>query len=296
LPGDQSSGALGVYTRSDTSVLYGTSSSNFQLSTFNTGTGALAYTAQNMDQAYALDDRGVMSLGTSLNFGNFEPASLTLTLRPFIQQRLLRACASTVNRVKGQYRLFFNDGTAVYMTLNNGKLMGSMPVQFLRPVLCTAEGELSDGTAVSFFGSNDGFVYQMDRGTSFDGIAIAANISLVYNSVRSPRVLKTFRHASVELTGDSYCEIAFGYDLAYRSPALAPAADTTYSNDLRSPYWDSLIWDNFVFDGSDITPSEVSLVGTAENMALRISSVSAIFQSFTVNNIVIHYTPRRGLR
>ena len=296
LPGDQSSGALGVYTRTDTSVLYGTSSADFQLSTFNTGTGALAYTAQNLDQAYVLDDRGIMSLGTSLNFGNFLPASLTMNLRPFIEQRLSKACASTVSRNKGQYRVFFNDGTAVYMTMNNGKLMGSMPVQYLRPALCTTEGELSNGTAVAFFGSNDGVVYQMDKGTSFDGVAIAANINLVYNSTNSPRILKRYRKASVELTGDSFCEIAFGYDLAYRSTALAQPLDASYANDLRSSYWDSVTWDNFVWDGSDISPSEVEMTGSAENVAIRISSVSALFQPFTVNNIIVHYTMRRGLR
>lgn len=296
LPGDQSSGALAVYTRNDTSVLYGTDSSNFQLAQFNTGTGALAYTAQNMDQAYVLDDRGVMSLGTSLNFGNFLPASLTMTLRPFIEQRLTLATASTVNRVKGQYRVFFSDSNAVYMTMLNGRLLGSMPVQYAHPVLCTAEGELDDGTAGVFFGSDDGFVYQMDMGTSFDGKAIAANINLVYNSTKSPRILKRYRKASVEMTGDSYAEIAFGYDLAYRSTALTQPLDTTHSNDLRSAYWDQMTWDNFVWDGSDISPSEVGVEGTAENMAIRISSVSALFQPFTVNNIIVHYTPRRGLR
>lgn len=296
LPGDQSSGALAVYTRSDTSVLYGTSSANFQLSAFNTGTGARAYTAQNMDQAYVLDDRGVMSLGTSLNFGNFLPASLTMNIRPFVEQRLSKACASTVNRIKGQYRVFFNDGTAVYLTVLNGKVLGSMPIQYLRPALCTTEGEDATGNAISFFGSNDGFVYQMERGTSFDGTAISANLNLVYNSTKSPRVLKRYRKASVELTGDSYAEIAFGYDLAYRSTALEQPADITYTNDLRSAFWDEMTWDNFVWDGSDISPSEVEVQGTAENMAIRISSVSALFQPFTVNNIIVHYTPRRGLR
>lgn len=296
LPGDQSSGALAVYTRSDTSVLYGTSSANFQLSAFNTGTGARAYTAQNMDQAYVLDDRGIISLGTSLNFGNFLPASLTMTIRPFIEQRLSLACASTVNRIKGQYRVFFNDGTAVYLTINNGKVLGSMPIQFLRPALCTTEGELTTGEAVSFFGSNDGFVYQMDSGTSFDGLPIAANINLVYNSVRSPRILKRFRKASIELTGDSYCEIAFGYDLAYRSIALTQPADASYQNDLRSAYWDTMIWDNFVWDGQELSPTEVEVQGTAQNMAIRLSSTSALFQAFTVNNIIVHYTLRRGLR
>lgn len=296
LPGDQSSGALAVYTRSDTSVLYGTSSGNFQLSTFNSGTGAIAYTAQNMDQAYVLDDRGIMSLGTSLNFGNFLPASLTMNIRPFVEQRLSKACASTVNRIKGQYRVFFNDGTAVYMTVLNGKLLGSMPIQYLRPALCTTEGESLAGDAVSFFGSNDGFVYQMDKGTSFDGVAIAANINLVYNSTSAPRVLKRYRKASVELTGDSYAELAFGYDLAYRSIALEQPLDASYSNDLRSSYWDNMTWDNFVWDGSDISPTEVEVQGTAENMAIRLSSVSALFQPFTVNSIIVHYTMRRGLR
>lgn len=296
LPGNQQSGALGVYTRTDTSVLYGTSSADFQLTTFNTGTGARAYTAQNLDQAYVLDDRGIISLGTSLNFGNFLPASLSMNIRPFLEQRLTFACASTVNRIKGQYRVFFNDGTAVYMTVNNGKLMGCMPIQYLRPALCTTEGELSDGTAVAYFGSNDGFVYQFDAGTSFDGVNIAANLNLVYNSIKSPRILKRYRKASVELTGDSYCEIAFGYDLAYRSAALTQALDAEYTNDLRSAYWDSMTWDNFVWDGSDISPSEIEVTGTAENIAIRISSVSALFQPFTVNNIILHYTPRRGLR
>lgn len=296
LPGDQSSGALGVYTRNDTSVLYGTDSSNFQLSTFNTGTGAHAYTAQNLDQAYVFDDRGIISMGTSLNFGNFLPAALTMNLRPFIEPRLNLATASSLDRNKGQYRVFFSDGAAVYMTVVNGKLLGSMPVEYLRPVLCSTEGEDANGNAVAFFGSNNGFVYQFDAGTSFDGDPIAASINLVYNSMRSPRVLKRYRKASVELSGSYYAQIQFGYDLGYRRPDVPQPFDTTTDADLRSSYWDSLIWDNFVWDGSDVTPSEIGIDGTAENIAIRITALSDLYEPFTVNTIVLHYTPRRGLR
>jgi hypothetical protein len=296
LPGNQTSGALGVYTRNDTSVLYGTGAVDFQLSTFNTGTGAIKHTAQNMDQAYVLDDRGVMSLGTTLNFGNFLPASLTMNIRPFIQIRRNLASASSLNREKGQYRLFFSDAYALYMTILNGKVLGSMPVQFANPVLCCVEGEAPDGSATSFFGSDNGFIYRLDAGTSFDGLPIPANINLVYNSVKSPRILKRFRKASVELTGDSFAELSFGYDLAYRSTQLSQEVDSEYQNDLRSAYWDSMTWDNFVWDGKDISPTELEVEGTAENMAIRISSVSAILEPFTVNSIIVHYTPRRGLR
>lgn len=296
LPGDQSSGALAVYTRRDTSVLYGTSEANFALSTFNTGTGAIAFTAQSMDQAYVLDDRGVMSLGTTLNFGNFLPASLTMNLRPFVEQRITLASASSVNREKGQYRVFFSDATAVYLTVVNGKLLGSMPIQFAEPVLCCFEGEDSNGRPVAFFGSNNGYVYQMDVGTSFDGEAIPASINLIYNSIKSPRILKRFRKASVELAGDYWAEIQFGYDLGYRNNQVPQGFDATYDVDMRSSYWDSMIWDNFVWDGSDITPTEVEIEGVAENIGIRISSNSDTVQPFTVNTIIVHYTLRRGIR
>jgi hypothetical protein len=296
LPGDQSSGALGVYTRRDTSVLYGTSEANFALSTFNTGTGAVPYTAQNMDQAYVLDDRGIISLGTTLNFGNFLPASLTMNLRPFLENRVNSATASSLNRLKGQYRVFFSDGTGIYMTMINGNLLGSMPVEFPNPVLCCEEGENVSGSTVSFFGSTNGFVYQLDKGTSFDGNAISASFNLTYNSIKSPRILKRFRRASVELAGDYYSEIEFGYDLGYRRQEIPQPLDERYASDLRSSYWDEMIWDSFVWDGSDVSPSEIEVSGTAENIAIRISCFSDIFEPFTVNTIIVHYTMRRGIR
>lgn len=296
LPGDQSSGALAIYTRSDTSVLYGTSSANFSLSTFNSGTGAIAYTAQNMDQAYVLDDRGIISLGTSLNFGNFVPASLTMNIPKFIEQHRGLAVGSTVNRDKGQYRVFFSDGTGLYMTILNGQVLGSMPIQFGHNINCSVDSEAPSGGTVQFFGSTNGYVYQMDLGTSFDGDFIPANINLVYNSTKSPRILKRYRKAAVELSGDSYAEIQFGYDLGYRTAALTQPDDASYQNDLRSSYWDDMSWDNFVWDGSDISPSEIEVTGTAENMAIRVSTNSDLFEPFTVNNIIVHYTLRRGLR
>jgi len=296
LPGDQSSGALGVYTRQDTSVLYGTSSANFSLSTFNSGTGAIAYTAQNMDQAYVLDDRGIISLGTSLNFGNFVPASLTMNIPRFIQQHRDLAIGSTVNRDKGQYRVFFSDGSGLYLTIVNGKLLGSMPIQFGHNVNCCVDSESPTGGTVQFFGSTNGYVYQMDLGTSFDGDGIPANVNLIYNSTKSPRILKRYRKAAVELSGDSYAEIQFGYDLGYRTQALTQPADASYQNDLRSSYWDEMVWDNFVWDGADISPSEIEVSGTAENMSIRVSSNSDLFEPFTVNTVIVHYTLRRGIR
>jgi hypothetical protein len=296
MPGDQTGAALGVYTRNDTSILYGSSSSDFQLVTLNSGTGAIAYTAQVMDAAYVLDDRGVLSMSAAQNFGNFDTASLTLNIRPYVQFRRNLATASLVNREKAQYRVFFSDGAALYITIANGKLLGSMPVQLQHPVTCAVEGESPDGSATSFFGSTNGFVYRLDAGTSFDGAVIPANLSLVFNSIRSPRIRKRYRKASIEMTGDSYAEIQVAYDLGYRSSDIAQTGNTAYEADLRNSYWDSMQWDNFVFDGNELSPSEVEVEGTAENIAISISSTSDLFRQFTVNSIMLHYSIRRGLR
>ena len=296
LPGDQTSGALAVHSRNTTSILYGTSSGDFQLATYNSGTGGISYTAQNLDQLYVLDDRGVMGLQASLNFGNFVTSALTMQIRPFIADRLSLATTSAVNREKGQYRLFFSDGNGLYITMLNGKQLGSMPVQFPNAVLVSCDGESSDGTSAIFFGSSNGFVYQLDKGSSFDGQPISANCNLVFNSIKSPRILKRYRRGSVEITGDSYSQLQFGYSLGYQSAQVPQPSDVTYENNLRPSDWDSFVWDNFVWDGQGLSPTEVEMSGTAENVSIRLSSVSSILLEFTINSIIVHYTFRRGLR
>jgi hypothetical protein len=295
-PGDQSTGAMAVYTDSDTFILYGSSSANWSLVSYNTGTGAKAFTAQNMQQSYVWDDRGVINLQAAIAYGNFDSAALTLNIRPFIQSRRNLAIGSSVNREKAQYRVFFSDTYALYLTISNGKLLGAMPVQFPNAATCVTEGETPDGAETSFFGSTNGYVYRLDAGTSFDGVEISAFLILVFNAIRSPRILKRYRRGSLEITGTSYAEFTFSYDLAYSSTDVGQDTGSAYSSSLVSSFWESVDWDNFVWDGRTLAPSEVEVRGTAENIAIRIASISDIYQPFTVNSTILHYSFRRGLR
>jgi len=295
-PGDQSTGAMAIYSDDNTSILYGSSSANFQLVSYNVGTGAKAYSCQNINVSYSFDDRGVMNMATTLNFGNFDSAALTLNLRPFIAARRALSTASGVSREKGQYRIFFSDGNGLYVTLANGSFMGAMPVRFPNAVACMCEGQRADGAETSFFGSTNGYVYRLDAGTSFDGAEITANMALVFNAIGSPRLLKRFRKASLELTGTSYADFYFNYDLSYATTEISQSEQNLYANNLVSSLWDTSSWDFFVWDDRTLAPSEVEVNGTAENIALKIASNSPYFQPFTINSAILHYTPRRGLR
>ena len=135
MPGGTTGGAsgygagstLGVFSRNNTSILYGSDASTFSMISFNTGTGALAYSLCNMAQTFAFDDRGLNGLQTAIQYGNFNSTTLTLPVLPFVNERVNLLTASMLNRRKSQYRAFFSDGFALYTTIVNGKLSGNMP-------------------------------------------------------------------------------------------------------------------------------------------------------------------------
>jgi hypothetical protein len=295
-PGDQSTGAMAIYSDNYTYILYGTDSASWSLTAYNTGAGAKAYSGQNISQTYTFDNRGVITLQATLSYGNFDSASVTLNIRPFTQTRRNRVTASGINREKSQYRLFFSDGYGLYITIANGQMLGSMPVYFPNPVTCSCESTDSFTTETMFFGSTNGYVYALDAGTSFDGQEINALLTLNYNSENSPRLLKRYRRGSFEITGSGYCEFQFSYDLAYSSTYIGQESNVTYANAFAASNWDTVLWDAFSWDGKTLAPSDVEIKGTGENILLRISSGSPYYQPFTINSVILHYTTRRGLR
>lgn len=298
LPGNQNTATLIVTGRSSTSMLYGTSAATWNFTTFNGGVGGTDYSAQNLSESYVFDDRGVVSIQTTLNFGNFSSASLTRNIQAFIDDKRTKVSFSSVSRQQNQYRVFFTDGYALYLTLLNGKYLGAAPVYFKDAVYSAWEGELSTGAEVSYFGAaSGGYVYQLDVGSSFDGEPIEAFFTLAYDFAGAPRLNKQWRHASLEMQGDHYAAISYGYNLGYNSTEIDQPLTVNYGTSFQSaPAWDVFIWDSFVWDGVILAPTEVDVVGTAENIQSTISSSTDYMYPFTVNSVIYHYTPRRGLR
>ncbi len=296
LAGSESGGALGIYTRNRTLVLYGNSSADWKLVPYSEEAGAKAYTTQFITQGVALDQQGITLLATTQNYGNFQNAVVSDKITPYLNDLINTAAASCIVRRKNQYRLFFSGGDAVYMSFKGHKIMGMTPVTLPNPVACIASAEGSSGQEEIYFGSSDGMVYQMDVGTSFDGAAIAWYAELAFNHFGGPRQLKTFRKGVTEVTGSGYCEFLLGYSLGYGSTEFDASPNHLITSALSSTNWDSFTWDQFFWDGRTLLPSEADITGTAENIALMFSGNSDEFEPFTLNSEIIHYTPRRGMR
>lgn len=297
LPGSQTAATLCIFMRANSAFLYGTSPTNFNLVTFNTGIGAVASSPQNLFDTFFLDDLGVVTLKTSMNYGNFLPSTLTKNILPFIQRERGNLMASSLNREKSQFRLFFKDGYALWLTVFNQQYLGSGLILFPDVINCVDTTNLLTEVEATYAGSLNGFVYQLDVGTSFDGAEIQASFTTAWDALKSPRILKRFRAASIEVQGTGYAEIQYGYELGYHSDQIAqlPPVGTILHTDTLSQ-WDRFVWDTFVWDGYGLTPTDVDATGTAENIRVTISSGSNFMAAYTIDSIIHHYSMRRGMR
>ena len=296
-PGSTGGGTLAIITRNRAFVLYGNDVGDWNLTILQEDAGGLPYTTQSVGGILTLDDRGVAFLGTSQNYGNFEQSTITHIIQPYVREQRGLSVASMRVREKNQYRLFFTDSRAIYITMNGQKVVGMTTVTFANAVTCCDSAEMSDGSEVLLFGSTNGMVYQLDRGTSHDGTAIDWTMELAFNNMKSPQIVKRFRKIVLEMTGSSYAEFSLGYQLGYGATAVSQPTDVdaTTGFDANS-VWDTFVWDNFFWDGNTLAPSDFTVEGSAENIAIAVRGSSDKFLPFTFTGAMTHYTPRQRIR
>lgn len=296
-PGTEGGGALSILSRNSTYTLYGTGVTDWKLVSFKNETGAYPYTHQKISgRTVIYDERGICDLATSQNYGNFEDATLSLQIKNDLKPKNSIVSASTIIRDKNQYRIFFTDRSGYYVTMSAGKVMGIMPVLYADAVRCACSAENSDGEEVAYFGSTDGYVYQFDHGTSFDGEEMEAYIYLAYNFSGTPRQRKRFRQAAFEVKGEGYSEMNFSYELNYNGTSLIQPGTVNIPIELGTAFWDSFVWDAFYWDGRPITPIEADMTGTGENVSIIIISNSDYFKPHKITGVLTHFSDRRQLR
>jgi hypothetical protein len=294
-PGSESVGALAIFTRNQASILYGTGVANWQLISYRSELGAYAYSIQDVGYTLFLDDQGITNLQTAQAFGNFSHAAVSKRIRPWLNTQRTKTTASCVSRDKSQYRLFFSDQYALYLTFDGRKVIGMMPMLLGNAVRCVWSSEESDGSETIFFGSTNGMVYQMEKGTSFDGDAIEHYLHLAFNFSKSPRVNKRYRECALEVSGSGYADFSFTYELGYASLEIPQPGSQTITTPFSAGMWDSGNWESGFWDGQTLTPAAMDMEGTAVNASIMLRGSSDYQQSIRFSGALVHYTSRRLL-
>ena len=289
-------GGLILSSTRQTFILEGSGTADFNLTVASDSTGATAYTLQSLSRLYALDDRGIIRLDRTSAFGNFESAAVSRNIQKLVDRQRNKVTASTVMRASNQYRMFFNDGTGFAMypiDTQNGAIFNATVLDYGRPVRVICNNEDDTGAERILFGSDDGYVYEDQRGSSFDGASIEAWVRLAFNNMKSPRVRKRWRKAVFELDGEGYVAMNVTPDLSYSSPANAAGVTQSMTIAGGGGYWDTDSWDAFEWDAQTVSAAEVRLYGTGTNLGLLIHTDSDQFNPFTLQGVIIHYEKRR---
>lgn len=295
ISGGNGTSSLAVPTAEKMFVLYGASGGSFQLVPSVDDLGYLPYTMQSVgNNTYGLTARGIQSLVSTLNYGNFAYTAISFLVDRLIDQKRGKQTASTTLRDKNQYRLYFDDNTAVVVGLTGDKPSGILPLNYGLVVRCITTATLSTGEEVTYFGSDDGFVYQENKGTSFNGLPIPAWIRPAFNNLQSPLVRKTYRRAVFEVKSNGYSQVNISYDLGYATPGVSPPG---IQQDVQlngsGAYWSQGNWDQFTWSAPVVETASIIINGTEKNISFVFYSNRAQDDPHTVQSVSLLYTPRR---
>lgn len=289
--GDAQTASMIITTKRKTLMLYGNSSSDFRIITLSPDTGGEAYTLQNINTPYMLDTKGVVSALETLDFGNFELGVKTRLVQPFINDLQGNATSSMIVRTQNQYRIFKNDGTGLILQVSKED-NGNVTFFDYGTVIANVSTSYIDTNGVErrMIGSTDGMVYEIDKGTSFDGNSIVAYFLTVFNTVKSAHVRKRFRRVNVQTRSNGRTVINVGYDLSYGSSDNIAGNISSKTNTGSGGFWGSFIWDNFTWDGSYAEQLTVDTPGTGDSLAVIVNTDRDDMLPFTIHTLIFNYS------
>ena len=165
------------------SYVAGKDASDFQLLPISEASGGRAESFQIAGRPMFLDNIGIRELSTTDAFGNWRIGAISERIEPLIRSYRRAGtmpAASARIRSRDQYRLYFGDKTGISIYLGRGAAE-CMPFELPYQPNVVASGQDASGNEIVFAGDADsGMVYEMDRGTSYDGAAIEAFVRLAF--------------------------------------------------------------------------------------------------------------------
>jgi hypothetical protein len=289
-------GQMAIFGRNSTAILQGTSVDDWVLSSHSFESGAIERSIQGFTEPIYFDDRGITTLSAAQEFGDFKDNVVSVLVQPYLEQRTSNVTASMVVKEKSQFRVFFEDNTALYLTFRGHKLQGATVIDLGVKVNCCWSGENSDGTEVLLFGSTGGYLYRLDSGTSFDGSEIAASIRLPFHHYGSPNLNKRFLRATVELTAKSGTSLTVYPDFAYSDSDAPSSIAQDFSFTGGGGFWDAAIWGSFVWSASPIGEADGYIDGLGRNLGLLIIHNATYEEPHTLHGLRVEYSVKNRRR
>lgn len=291
-PGD----VLAIATRNTSYQLQGSSTADFVLAYISSEVGALPYSLQNAASTYWLDDRGIMYVSRTQDYGNFNNATVSRKVQPLVDAMRIVLTATSVHKTSNQIRYYGSDGTGLAMTIVYGvQGLEHHFTSFKYPVNvnCTASGEDPNGKDVVYIGADNGMVYQVDKGSSFDGEEIEAFVRLPFNHSKSPSTIKQYRKVILEMVSEGHSIVRIHPDFSYGNADISQHRLQSNTVQGLGGIYDVSSYEACYYDSQVVASPEMQISGSGTNISLVFYSKSEIDQGHTLQGVTTHYTPRR---
>lgn len=302
-------GVMVIYGRDKTAILYGTDATTWQIKDLSIVDGAYAKTAQLLLQPTTFDNFGIRGLTTIVpTIANFAPATLSTQIRPLIDAYnnppngvAVMPTASIRVRRKNQYRLFFTDGSGAVMDVSTNGASGNpvpmfMPLNYGKTVRCACSAKDNSGNEICFFGSDDGYIYQLDSGNNFDGQPVPAVLRLAFNNLKTATQNKRFHKATLELaSAQPNTAIFCSAEFSGGDPDQPGQGTENFNVNAGGAFWNEANWDQFYWSSRVVGSAEARIDGAGTSISLAIGSSLTYQSPYVISGVTLHYT-MRGLK
>lgn len=278
-------------------ILTGNVIDSFVLEVFSNTSGARSRTTQRLlGTIFFIDDRGLSTLDAVQEYGDYGANSISQRFKQTLLKSGKTITTTLTSRDLNQYRIFFDDKTAIYVSFEGKEFKGATFMEFDRPVSVAAQGDKAN-VDLSVFASNEkeehwGYVYRMDSGTSFDGNPIICRLATAYFHYGSPRNWKLFKRATIEITGEQ--EQVFNVKADYDYSESGAPRTIWYTTEIYSILGSSIYsvdeWGSLVYGASTAANrSPIYLQGAGTNISYKVISVEAYRPQHIIQNIITDY-------
>lgn len=291
--GSEAAAALMILCKNSTFVLYGNGVSSWNLSTMSRTVGCSRGSAQDIGGVVALDRGGVGRFPATQAFGNFLQISISQQVEPLVKAR---NCDCSVYTAKeGRYRVFFSDSTAISgLPAKNGRMQW-MPIDYGRSIKHAVDGEIA-GDSRTFYGTDDGWVIEADKGRSFDGQPIPYSMVMSPVHFRTPSVLKSFRYVELEFENQSACSVMASAEIENGGEYPQSAAQVESRNYGVGLVYGRSLWGQSYWNVKGLQHRRLPMEAVGASMLLTFSGESSNELPHTIRMVTVAYHARRVTR
>lgn len=280
---------LAITAKSSVHIITGTSDLDWNVRVIASDATTVDRTLAGIGgQTLFLDYSGVnWLLPAPPTFQDYTTQQISRTVRKTIEKKAPSAVFALAIPSKSQYRLFFDDKTALVASFYANKLVGWSMCKYAHQMTCGAAG-LVQGLDGVFLGTDDGYVMQADFGSSFAGESIQSIIQLPFCYHGHPDREKRFHKITLEMETPATIDLRVHMDFDYGTGAQT--GNFVAATGATGGQWDVSEWEQFFWDSGVLTAPEVNIDGVGRNTAITLYHDSRTAEPFTISAALLQFS------